>query len=77
MKRLVGDRICLIGNIDCGELLSHGTPEQVDQAVKQAIEDGSPGGGFMLSSSNSIHSSVNPANYVAMIEAGRKYGVYA
>lgn len=76
VKRLVGDRVCLVGNIDCGELLSRGTPEQVDKTVKKAIEDGAPGGGFILSSSNSIHSSVNPANFVAMIEAGRKYGVY-
>lgn len=76
VKRLVGDRVCLVGNIDCGELLSHGTPEQVAETVKQAIEDGGGGGGFILSSSNSIHSSVDPANFAAMVDAGRLYGRY-
>lgn len=76
VKRLVGDRVCLVGNIDCGHLLSHGTTDEVEEAVKQAIEDAAPGGGSILSSSNSIHSSVNPRNYVAMVEAGRRYGAY-
>ncbi len=77
VKRLVGDRVCLLGNIDCGELLSHGSEEQVEEAVRQAIADAAAGGGFILSSSNSIHSSVNPRNFAAMLRAGRKYGSYA
>lgn len=76
VKRLVGDRVCLVGNIDCGHLLPHGTPEQVEQAVIQAISDAGAGGGFILSSSNSIHSSVNPANFAAMIRAAHEHGVY-
>lgn len=76
VKRLVGDKVCLLGNIDCGHLLSHGTPEQVEQAVIQAIHDAGEGGGFIITSSNSIHSSVNPANYVAMIQSARRYGAY-
>jgi uroporphyrinogen decarboxylase len=76
VKEKYGKRICVIGNIDCGELLSHGTPEQVERAVQQAITDGSPGGGYMISSSNSIHSSVNPQNYVAMVKAAKRWGSY-
>jgi len=76
VKELVGDRVCLVGNIDCGWLLSHGTEEQVEEAVIKAIQDAAPGGGFILSSSNSIHSSVKPENLVAMIQAGQKYGGY-
>lgn len=76
VKRMVGERVCLVGNIDCAHLLPHGTPEQVEQAVIQAIRDAGEGGGYILSSSNSIHSSVNPANFVAMIEAAHKHGAY-
>jgi uroporphyrinogen decarboxylase len=75
-KEEYGDRVCLIGNIDCGELLSNGTVAQVEQAVRQCIGDGAEGGGFILSSSNSIHSSVDPANYLAMVRAGQKFGGY-
>ncbi len=76
VKEAFGDRACLIGNIDCGELLSHGTRQQVEDAVRDCIAAAAPGGGFMLSSSNSIHSSVKPENYVAMIEAGHRWGRY-
>ena len=34
------------------------------------------GGGLILSSSNSIHSSVKPGNYLAMWNAVRMYGRY-
>jgi hypothetical protein len=30
----------------------------------------------MLSSSNSIHSSVKPENYLALVRAGQQYGRY-
>jgi uroporphyrinogen decarboxylase len=76
VKRLVSDRVCLVGNIDCGQLLPHGTPEQVRQAVRQAIADGGPGGGYILSSSNSIHSSCKGENLVAMVRACHEFGRY-
>jgi uroporphyrinogen decarboxylase len=76
VKRKCGSRVCLIGNVDCAHMLSHGTVEEVDAAVRVCMQQGAPGGGYMLSSSNSIHSGVRPENYLAMIAAGRKYGVY-
>ena len=76
VKRKYGSRVCLIGNVDCGRLLPHGTVEEVEAAVRECIRQGAPGGGYILSSSNSIHSGVNPDNYLEMIAAGRKYGVY-
>lgn len=76
VKRLVGDRVCITGNIDCAHLLPFGTPEEVEQAVIQAIADAAKGGGYILSSSNSIHSSVKPENLVAMIEATHRHGSY-
>jgi uroporphyrinogen decarboxylase len=76
VKAAYGERVALVGNIDCGELLSHGTEEEVEEAVRTCIAAGAPGGGFMLSSSNSIHSSVRPENYLAMVRAGQKWGGY-
>ena len=76
VKKLVGDRVCLVGNIDCGRLLPYGSPEEVRQAVRQAIADGGPGGGFILSSSNSIHSSCKGQNLAAMVRACHEFGRY-
>ncbi len=76
VKAHCGDRICLIGNIDCIELLPSGTPVQVEAAVRQAIEDAARGGGYILSDSNSLHPGVKPENCIAMFEAAKKYGRY-
>jgi len=76
VKKKYGDRVCLIGNIDCGDLLSNGTPRQVEAVVKETIRRAGANGGYILSSSNTIHSSVKPANYHAMLEAGQRYGAY-
>lgn len=76
VKRYVGDRICLIGNIDCRYLLPFGTPEEVDEAVRMTIEIAAPGGGYIISSSNSIHAACKAENYIAMIQAAHKYGRY-
>lgn len=76
VKKYCGDRICLMGNIDCVNLLPDGTPEQVDAAVRQAVEDAGGGGGLIICSSNSLHPGVNPENCIAMFEATKKYGRY-
>ena len=76
VKEKYGDKVCVIGNIDCGYLLSHGSEEEVRLAVKDCISKTGKRGGFILSSSNSIHSSVNPKNYFTMIKACKEYGRY-
>lgn len=77
VKQYCGERICLLGNIDCIDLLPNGTPQQVDAAVSQAIKDAGRGGGLIICSSNSLHPGVDPANCIAMFEATRKYGRYS
>ena len=76
VKARYGDRIAVIGNVDCSIVLTQGTREEVEEAVKETIAKASPGGGHILASSNSIHPAVKPENYVAMVEAARKYGNY-
>ena len=76
VKAKYGNRIAIKGNVDCAELLTFGTPEEVVEATKDALRKGMPGGGYILSSSNSIHSAVKPENYAAMLQTLRKYGRY-
>jgi uroporphyrinogen decarboxylase len=75
-KAAFGDRVSLAGNVDCGQLLPFATPAEVEEAVKETIAKGAPGGGFILASSNSIHPAVDPQNYKTMVDAGRRHGVY-
>lgn len=76
IKKKYGDRICLIGNVDCTEILTHATTSEVEEAVKETVAKASPGGGHILASSNSIHPAVKPENYKKMIEVARKWGTY-
>jgi uroporphyrinogen decarboxylase len=57
--------------------MTFGTPDEVIEATKEVLRKGMPGGGFILSSSNSIHSAVKPENYLAMLQTLRKYGRYS
>jgi uroporphyrinogen decarboxylase len=70
------DRLCILGNIDCMYLLPFGSEEEVEQSVKETIAAAAPGGGYVISSSNSIHPGCKPENYIAMVKAARKYGDY-
>jgi uroporphyrinogen decarboxylase len=76
IKKEYGDRIALVGNIDCSDLLVRGTESEVRSSVKRCISSASPGGGHVLSSSNSIHHDVDPDNYLAMLEALEEFGEY-
>jgi uroporphyrinogen decarboxylase len=76
VKEEYGDKIAVIGNIDCSHLLPYGTEEEIDLAVKKCIEDTAAGGGYILSSSNCIHAAVPYNNLNAMIKSARKYGKY-
>jgi len=77
VKAKYGKRICIMGNIDCTHLLPTGTTEEVDKAVQDTIAIAAPGGGYILSSSNTIHPSCKGENYIAMVRAAHKYGNYA
>lgn len=76
VKQRYGKRIALKGNVDCAKTLTFGTREEVISETRRCINIGAPGGGYILSSSNSIHSAVKPENLAAMLETHRKYRDY-
>jgi uroporphyrinogen decarboxylase len=76
VKEQYGDRLALCGNIDCGVLLTRGTPAQVVEAVKETLAKAAVGGGHIMASSNSIHPAVEPELYHTMLAATREFGVY-
>lgn len=67
----VGDRLCLIGNIDVTHILVDGTREDVESAVEKAIAD-TEGGGFILAPAHT-HALINVRNVRWMLEAARKF----
>lgn len=76
VKEKYGSRIALKGNVDCSETLTFGTEDEVREETKKCIKDAGYGFGYILSSSNSIHSGVKPANYMALIDTLHEFGQY-
>ncbi len=75
VKRLYGDRVCLIGNVNCG-LLDTGTEEQVVESVRYALKHGMPGGGYIFSTSNCIYTGMRLERYELMLDVWRREGNY-
>ncbi|MHA1525710.1 MAG: uroporphyrinogen decarboxylase family protein [Promethearchaeota archaeon] len=75
VKKKVGDKLCIMGNIDVAHILVDATKEEVYDAVKYAIKTGGPGGGFVVSAAN-MHPGVNVPNLRWMAEATKEYGTY-
>jgi uroporphyrinogen decarboxylase len=76
MKKEYGKRLCLIGNLDLEYTLTRGSPQEVAQKTRALIRDVGPGGGYCVSSSNSIPSYVPGDNYRAMVETVLQHGSY-
>ena len=76
VKAWFDGRVCMFGNVDCLDLLVYGTPEQVREDTRRAIEQGAPGGGLILCSSNSLHPGCRPENALAMFRAAKEFGDY-
>ncbi len=76
VKRAVGDRICLVGNMNIEGVLAYGSADEVIADTREHIERLSSNGGYVVASSHSIIDSIPPENYLAMIGAVLRHGVF-
>ena len=76
MKERHGDHLVLCGNGDVARILPFGTPEEIRREVRRCLRQGAAGGGFVLASSNSLHSQVPLENYLVMLDEAHRSGVY-
>ena len=76
IKKTYGDRIAIKGNVNCATTLVYGSVQETIDETRKCLQIGMPGSGYIISSSNTIHSSVNPENYKAMLETIKEYGNY-
>ncbi len=75
VKRLVGDKVCLIGNVNCG-LLQTGTEDEVIADVRRALRQGMPGYGYIFATSNCVYTGMSLARYELMNKIWREEGIY-
>lgn len=76
VRRLIGDRIALVGNVNCG-LLQTGTDEECRQDVLRSLREGMERGyGYVFSTSNCAYTGLALKRYEMMIDIWRQYGSY-
>lgn len=75
VKRLVGDKVCLIGNVNCG-LMDTGTEEELVESARYALKHGMPGGGYIFSTSNCVYTGMDLSRYELMLDVWKKEGNY-
>jgi hypothetical protein len=68
VKRVLGSKVALIGGIDQGELLRHGTPDQIAADVRSCFETFGADGGYICSASDHFFD-VPPENLRALAAA--------
>jgi len=73
VRKYCGGRVGVMGNVDV-DILSRGSVEDVENETKELLRRVSPLGGHILSSSNTICSSVRPENFMAMLKTVQRYG---
>jgi len=74
-KKRVGNRVALKGGLNT-VLLLQGSPKEVMEAARRCIEEGAPGGGYILGSGDDIPRDAPRENVAAMVEAAHIYGRY-
>jgi uroporphyrinogen decarboxylase len=76
IKREFGRALVLVGNIDV-RILCGSNLYAVRSDVARCFEQGSPGGGYMISTCNSIFAGMNPLAVAAMFSCETEFGANA
>lgn len=76
MKAQYGHHLTLLGNIDCGQIMTFGTESDIVEEVKHILQVAAPGGGYVFASSNSYHGHVPLENIMTVVNAVKTFGSY-
>lgn len=74
VKKKLGGWACFGGNVP-GSMLKAGTPQDIENYVKRLIDEVAGDGSYILAN-GAVLDDTTPANLHALIDTGKKYGVY-
>ena len=73
VKRRCGSQLCLWGNLDPAYLIAGKKPEEITAKVREILETGSRGGGFIFGTSSGLFKEMDPQLLAAAYEAVRRF----
>lgn len=76
VRKIIGEDIALIGNVNCG-LLQTGTIEECRRDILRSLREGmATGRGYVFSTSNCVYTGLDLERYEMMIDLWKQYGNY-
>ena len=75
-KRVMGDRVCLLGNLDQLRFLKTATPAEVAAKAHEIVRIGKPGGRYLFAASDFLEKNTPLDNVKAMLRAAEEEGGY-
>jgi len=75
VKRLVGDKVCLCGNVNCA-LIQTGTEEEVIASAEYCLKYGKESGGYIYCTSNVPFRGMPPERYRLVLDVWKKHRKY-
>ena len=75
VKRLVGDKVALCGNVHCAALQT-GTDEEVIASAEYCLKYGGEGGGYIFATSNVPFRGMPPERYQLILDLWKKHRKY-
>lgn len=75
VKRLVGDKVCLCGNVHCAALQT-GTDEDVIKSAEYCLTYGKPNGGYIYCTSNVPFKGIRPERYQLVLDVWKRMRNY-
>lgn len=71
-KEIVGDKVCLIGNLDPVNILMNGTADHVSSEAKRIMNAGKGGGGYIFNTGEMVPKDTPVENMEAMLRVARE-----
>ena len=75
VKALVGDKVCLCGNVHCAAMQT-GTDEEVIASAEYCMTYGKPGGGYIFCTSNVPFKGMPPHRYEMILDVWKRMRDY-
>jgi uroporphyrinogen decarboxylase len=76
VRKRYGTKLCLIGNIDATDTLAYGSVREIENEVRNTIDIAGKDGAYVLASDSDYHDGIPPKNFIAMVNAARRFGKY-
>lgn len=72
-RRRIGDRVCLVGNLDDMEVVEKRSAEEVRRMARACLEKAGPGGFLLGGTASGTYTEAGARNFMALVEVAEEY----